>query len=697
MNHRTAEIVQLLAEGSKLTLSGLAQHFNVSERTIRNDIASLNDSLLHAGRAGVTLERSGAIVCPEDPSHLLTEDIPLDTSNYQPTPAERVSLACIHILCTDKPTTIAEVAEKLHISRNTLVKSLPEIRTKVSEAGLTFRSQASKGITIKGDERSKRHLLLQLFLDLKESPAATLLPIQLDLDKEKRDSIDAILSQQEEQWGCVLTGYAHHHVLSYLCIAQMRSSKGMQITQAQHSDSILHDMACNIWISIVQMYKLEHDEAEIDTLADLLEKQRYIRRDLQPSSAPKVQLLTKILIERLSDELGINLNDDFIFFENLSNHLESVLKPDPVEYPDTPLVREVVQQNKPIVDAVRACDDIVRSHIHRELTDLEIGYIALHVCAAIERKKEQNPDLRIILASNAGVGTSQLLIQELRHRFNIQISSTVTAHEAEKLSPTDADLVISTVPLESCAVGWTQVSPLLKETDQLKLSQTIDLLRSAQSLSATASKSRNNTEPSAQGVVSTIAPIVYDLDSSHAPQLMRAIRRAVNSYFAEDTQHTDNPSSPAAHDFLRPSHIRLDVACSDWREAIRESARVLVRGGYIEPRYVDACIKNVEENGPYIVLCPGFAMPHEGIDQGSLEVGFSLIRLAKPINFGSEENDPVEFVCCFSAVDHKKHLHAFFNLINMMRKPGVRESLREATTPDEAALILQMEEIGLSK
>lgn len=46
-------------------------------------------------------------------------------------------------------------------------------------------------------------------------------------------------------------------------------------------------------------------------------------------------------------------------------------------------------------------------------------------------------------------------------------------------------------------------------------------------------------------------------------------------------------------------------------------------------------------------------MPHEGLEAGSIKVGMNLIRLKNPVPFGEEEFDPVEFVCCLSAVDHK--------------------------------------------
>lgn len=114
-----------------------------------------------------------------------------------------------------------------------------------------------------------------------------------------------------------------------------------------------------------------------------------------------------------------------------------------------------------------------------------------------------------------------------------------------------------------------------------------------------------------------------------------------------------------------------------------------MKRGYIEQRYIEAMIKNIRENGPYVVISPGFAMPHEGIEAGSIKTGMHLIRLKHPVNFGSEEFDPVEFVCCLSAADHKVHLKAFFHLVNMLQTDGFVQMLHECRTPQEAAKIIE--------
>ena len=103
----------------------------------------------------------------------------------------------------------------------------------------------------------------------------------------------------------------------------------------------------------------------------------------------------------------------------------------------------------------------------------------------------------------------------------------------------------------------------------------------------------------------------------------------------------------------------------------------------------------MEENGPYIVISPGFAFPHAGLESGSVRVGMNLIRLKTPVPFESGDYDPVEFVCALSAVDHKTHLKAFFNLVNLLRSEDFKEAFRKAETPLEAAQVIERFENGM--
>ncbi|MGP9539186.1 PTS sugar transporter subunit IIA [Brachybacterium sp. AOP43-C2-M15] len=141
-------------------------------------------------------------------------------------------------------------------------------------------------------------------------------------------------------------------------------------------------------------------------------------------------------------------------------------------------------------------------------------------------------------------------------------------------------------------------------------------------------------------------------------------------------------------DLVDPSAVLLDAAAQDWREAIRRSGDLLVSTGATTPAYTDAMIRTVEEHGPYIVIAPGFALAHSRPDDSVLRTALSFVRLAEPIAFGNEANDPVTLVMALAAADSSAHQAALAALAGVLADPDGRRALDTAATPQQVLAAL---------
>lgn len=426
---------------------------------------------------------------------------------------------------------------------------------------------------------------------------------------------------------------------------------------------------------------------KIQFLSELLTFGRYMKQKHSDPDSVKIQMLTRQFIEKISQTTEILLTQDYDFFENLSKHLESTFALATPLNDRNPVIDSVVEENPRILEAVQKNLPMIENYAGRKLTEAETGYIVVHLCAAIERKKNQEISFRVIVACHAGIGTSQLLLERLKKHFNFRITDIVSSHEAGNLKAGQADFVISTVPLKHCEIENIVVSPLLRDEDYIEIGNKVDQLRAREVFTDTPETEAKTPET----LLNEIVTILYDRVPDEASALMTEIGQKVADFFRTDPVVAEG-YAPALSQLLPASHIQLDIECENWQQAVRKSARKLLELGYIEESYIDAMIHNIEENGPYIVLTKGFALPHEGIDKGVRITGLNLIRLSRPVNFDAEEYDPVEFVCCMSATDHKTHLKAFFNLVNMLKDPGFLQALRECQTAEEAAEIIRQYE-----
>src|SRR5699024_2903904 len=71
-------------------------------------------------------------------------------------------------------------------------------------------------------------------------------------------------------------------------------------------------------------------------------------------------------------------------------------------------------------------------------------------------------------------------------------------------------------------------------------------------------------------------------------------------------------------------------------------------------------------NGPYFVLAPHIAIPHARPEDGVNEASVSLVRLAQPIEFGHDSNDPVQMIFGLGASSNEEHLTLLRKLTTLL-------------------------------
>ncbi|MFF7653343.1 PTS sugar transporter subunit IIA [Streptomyces sp. NPDC007983] len=141
-------------------------------------------------------------------------------------------------------------------------------------------------------------------------------------------------------------------------------------------------------------------------------------------------------------------------------------------------------------------------------------------------------------------------------------------------------------------------------------------------------------------------------------------------------------------DLLPVESVRLDARAADWREAIAIAGGLMVEAGRTTAEYTAEMIASVEENGPYIVVAPGVAFAHARPSPAVHATGMSWVRLAEPVAFGHETNDPVTLVVALAATDSGAHTSAMASLARLLGDPGATAALAAAPTPEALRAVL---------
>ena len=686
MNKRSREILSQLITKTEysqtISIQDLAEMFKVSSRTIRYDIEQINDYLKENHLQPLNLGKQGVINTQADITKARESLSEEGFYSFKLSREERVCFSAVMMICSDDYITLSEIADQLFVSRSTIIQDLEHIKSFFRERHLYVLSHSNKGLLLEGREIDKRNLLIDMIQSensiFKAEPIfqhlTQCLSKNLKIDLEDISMIEKIINEAEHIYGRFLTDQSFVQLRNYFQLSLYRLRKAHYAEYGDDKNS-KWDMAKGMIDQIQQFIVKEIPDTEIYYVASVLNRMKYIKKTTSNKEIVKMQVITRNFIEKISKDIHRNLQGDYIFYENLINHLESTFSTLGDRFAINSVVDEILQRYPEVKQATERNVYVFEEYVGRKLSEEEIAYIVVHICAAIERNKNETVRYSVVLVCNGGIGTSQLLLARLEKFFHLDVIDIIPAHDIENMNMDDVDAVISTISLEGKGIEYIQVDPLLTDEDCIRVGEKLSKIHPKVSEKETISEENQDSLKSLE----TIKDILEEDEEEIA---IGKIKSVIESFFQKKEETT-------LSDLLPAQAIQIGVECSDWKGAIEASAKYLLKNGAINENYIKAMIKNVMENGPYIVVAPGFALPHEALNAGASKVGMSLIRLKTPVPFGKKEMDPIEWVCCLSAINKETHLKAMFQLVNLFYNQSFRKQIKECKTGEEIYKIIE--------
>lgn len=695
MNYREREILSgILNQRSTSTISDLASSLEVSDRTIRNDISNINYFLKKNDVGSLVIEEKGVIKSRFSKNAAQISGLLRNRNLYEDklSKNERVSLLAIILAVSSKYVTIIQMAKMTYVSKGTIVKDIIQVKEKLKKNRIPIFSQPNKGFWTEGKESDIRkfiwnepksvvvmHFLKEFFPNFKM------------IATRRSNTIKKIIEEQEHAHGFCLTDYSYDRLTQYIQIMVWRIAEGCYIEELKPKNNGFFGFADDISKYVSQYCSIVTTEKESLFLSQILEELQYLKQKEQNQEIVHLQIVTRRFIEKISKDLNEDLEVDYGLFENLYNHLASTLNTEKISFPPDSIFHEIANQNPSVFQAVSDSKYILEDYAKKKLSKVEMTYITLHICAALEKKRKPENRVRVVLVCHGGVGSSQLLAAELKNSFTFQIVDILSAHELQYMEKDYADLIISTIPLENPPVEYVQTSVYVDENDCIAIKKKIEHIRK------TRVKVEFTQEKREKMLIDKLKSIVCHYDFPDEEKAAGQIEDSVVSFFHNDVATRKQIDLPSLHQFLTDDFIQLDLSCNSWQDSVRKSAMRLLNLGYISESYIDAMINNIVVNGPYIIVAPEFALPHAGLDAGVYKTGMNLIRLKEPVKFGQDENTMTKFVCCLCAVDYGTHAKALINLINILADEKFRKEMGTVSTPKRAAEIIREYEYALEE
>jgi mannitol operon transcriptional antiterminator len=666
LNARCRDILTLLLQSqTPLASAEIAQQLGVTPRQVRYSLRDIETWL--EKRDVHLIKRPGCGILIDAPDRLKSElvrelehlsDHPLSLS-----PCERCHILVLSLLVNDQPLLVKQLEPRLGVSRSTVLKDMDKAERWLEERNLSLIRRPHFGFKAIGPETDWREAVVGFLLDtVGEMPllalyagSKTALRSRLKREADLLRCLSAFLEGLElcdsktlvdsmrETLHLQFTDNAYVSLVLHLAIliGRVRQGKAIELAPehleslreqrefftakliAEQIDSSLGTALTESEVAYIAMQLLG---AKIQrTVPDIVGEGEADRID------PEMAEIAEGILAEASVFLHPYLRGDRQLIRSLAFHLQPVLSRLRFNLPiRNPLLGDVKRQYPYIFEVARRSSGILEERAGRRIPEEEIGYIAMHLGASMERlRPPSRTRRRVVVVCSKGVATAWLAVSRIQAEFpEIEVVEVMPTSEVSSKHTFrgDIDMMISTVPIEIAGIPIIVVSPLLSARDKARIRESLRI------------------------GIPALKPVGV----------------------------AGEEKEPSLVSLITAETIRLGVAAHSWQEVVDKAGSLLLGIGAIEPRYIEAMKEIIVQNGPYMVTWPGIALLHAHPDEGVRRLCMSLVALQEPVKFGHPENDPVDLAIALGTVDQQSHVNALLQLIKILASQEAVGRIRSA-------------------
>lgn len=483
---RLNEIFHYIKKHDYISSERLASKFDVTERTIRNDIQEINLVLLENG-AVIKLKRKYGyyIEITEDRlfGQFLEELEKENKSNMElETSKDRIRYILSLLLESDDYISLNEIMDKVFISKNTLNNYIKTIKKIIEKYYLEYIAKPNVGIKLIGTEDNKRKCIMDHVITYdfdnyitgftKEERA---LFIGIDLDYLKEITLSQLKRRNIETSDYNIKNLIIHLALM---ISRVKQNNYINLLDIETDYSIM-GIVESLCKDVEQYYDIIISKGEkIYIYLHFVANTHMEAADIDDEWLERsVQNILDIIYENYS----FDLRDDEILTGDLFRHMKSIFINKSFGLNIRNPLINTIKNNYPLAfEITLTAISKVFTKQPFVLNEEDVGYVSVHIGAAIERYFAKRLEKKnVILVCGSGQATIRMLEVRLNLYFSdkINIVRCISYNDYNNYRGKDfnrIDFVISTVPLESKIVPSITVNFALKNKDVESISRFIN-------------------------------------------------------------------------------------------------------------------------------------------------------------------------------------------------------------------------------
>ncbi|EGG87886.1 hypothetical protein HMPREF0987_02696 [Lachnospiraceae bacterium 9_1_43BFAA] len=581
----------------------LAKLLNVSDRTIRNDIAAINE--FYADTMIESNIRKGYRIQGEKVKRFTEE-----TKKEIPETGEERRWLILKTLVEHNQVNIYQLADQMCISEFSLENDMNKIRKLLDNyQGLKVIRQSNM-LQLSGGEREKRHLYEELISYKISGNLWNLNKVAENFMRFDLLKVKELLKDIFEEFHYQMNEVRIPTLLIHVGVILERNFACHFLKEDEEQQGKYgreeYEISRHFFEKIGARLSLQVREAEICDFAIYLEhgkRKGYCEEEqLQGLASDLVQ---HIIVE-IREHFDIDFSEDCEFRLGLEVHTVSLLKRHYANVEIDHTCLEEVKRKYPLIFemGVWVCK-IMEEHLNIIISENEISFIALHLGSAYERANLRRK-YRCLLICPHNQTVKDLCIQKIVNRFQdrMEIVGCMSYFEESLIREKNLDLILTTQPVaHALDIETTEISMFFAHTDEAAVFQTLNRLDQI--------RYRNNFQ-----------------------------------FFILN--------------LIREEFFTANMAVEEPEKIISDMCDKLYARGYIKENFKEGVLKR-ERLSPTSFF-HGFAIPHNMSHQETIHSAISTAILKQPVQWGSYE---VRFVLLLAITEENRNfLKIFFDWLD---------------------------------
>lgn len=474
---RLEEIFIQISKNEFTTIKELTNSFHVTDRTIRTDIQAINLEIAKYECEILLKRKSGYYLMSynKDKFKELQNQIEKQTNVLTFNSLDdRIKYILQKLLYSQDYVILDDLANEVFVSRNTLQNYIKPIKETLETYNLIYVSKPNLGVKVFGNEKDKRECLLNEIL-CKDTPTYI-----IGFTKEEqmlfRDidlfEIQTLVNQLLNKHDIHASDYDRKNLIMHcaLMISRVKTENYIPFDVQFPIQDDIYELIEQLCIQLENKFDIQITSGEKQYIYLHIASNTHM--NIYSVNTVKLQNQITKLLEVIYEEYNFDLRQDAVLKKDLFNHFSSILSSKNIYMNKKNPLLNTIKTNFPLPFEITLTS--TAKVFSEALTEDEIGYISLHIGAAIERCfTSMYQKKRVVLVCGSGIATTRMLEARLQTFFNskIVIVNKISYAEFMHYDFANIDFVISTIPIQSDNIPVEVVDFTLKNTDIEKISK----------------------------------------------------------------------------------------------------------------------------------------------------------------------------------------------------------------------------------